>query len=937
MDFQINQFQGLEKMATSNAFLSLKKFKAPTIILSLLLIVSFLIFSVNLSPGAWVSVSFISRNLAEPKLYTVYYPDRPISWTVPSDAFSESVTIVRADIQGKPLPKWLEFVAADGSFVIHPRISNSDDLLIDLLGRTASSTEISTQIILRTRNRRPVLPIASEEALLSTQQSVMEFSIIDTTSGAFLLWSHNEPGNTNGRIYGGSVTDSCGLSKTQYLISAQDSKTRRNPGLTKFNNGNILLTWVESPTSSSGLAIQVLSSSLSVVTATTVLSSSYVFRRLFTHVPLDNGNIMIIGETTNNELLGIIVDNTGDIVTSEIELDSSTIHVNVKILKLSTGDIMISWNNGDDTHRTPDLFFIVVSQSGTSVRAFNVLGDTVFYKLPNQMIQLSGGPVANVWSDGHNLWLNLYDTSSGYVCSHYEVFTDDNNMISSPSFVAFDSSTVLISWIVAPDQAPDQSQHVKKDPPETNLHWKILQLSVLSCPSSSTPTTATLVAEGKFRIARPALQSPFLKVFTTNRVLIAWGANSTNILDGANFVIIDNTGKEIVPPQRINGKLMEGSSSTPVPLIFSNNNLFFAWTDSKEVPVLKYRCFGNTPIDNYVPEIKSLAKRSAKSNKEFNLDISFIDYDDDALKYFVIVPEGDNNIPKLEVDQTEGTARGKLHRNEYTFKFVAFDKYQTGTPADVVIDVKGSFPWCILLICVGSISIVVALVYWIIRVRRLRKMTNRRRGFSDVVLEIPEQLPEVSEPPSSQKKSLLLIDLKNIEVSLGLIPDDLAKIKKLPSKRGRQDDFEEERLVTKPVYIPDSFLCPITRELMSDPVLVVSGTEKLEHTYERTTILEWFMNNKLDPLTRKEVKKLVFNQNLREKIEDFVSKLSREQLKNDGNLRAEIDSWIKRRGTNNVLNDKRLVSLVINLEEARPRKVKKEPTKIQLSDDDLGN
>ena len=39
--------------------------------------------------------------------------------------------------------------------------------------------------------------------------------------------------------------------------------------------------------------------------------------------------------------------------------------------------------------------------------------------------------------------------------------------------------------------------------------------------------------------------------------------------------------------------------------------------------------------------------------------------------------------------------------------------------------------------------------------------------------------------------------------------------------------------------VPDEFLCPITREIMVDPVVVADG-----YTYERTSIAQWFASGK---------------------------------------------------------------------------------------------
>ena len=43
---------------------------------------------------------------------------------------------------------------------------------------------------------------------------------------------------------------------------------------------------------------------------------------------------------------------------------------------------------------------------------------------------------------------------------------------------------------------------------------------------------------------------------------------------------------------------------------------------------------------------------------------------------------------------------------------------------------------------------------------------------------------------------------------------------------------------------PDDYLCPITQELMSDPVIATDG-----HTYERKAILQWIERKATSPKT----------------------------------------------------------------------------------------
>lgn len=70
--------------------------------------------------------------------------------------------------------------------------------------------------------------------------------------------------------------------------------------------------------------------------------------------------------------------------------------------------------------------------------------------------------------------------------------------------------------------------------------------------------------------------------------------------------------------------------------------------------------------------------------------------------------------------------------------------------------------------------------------------------------------------------------------------------------------------------VPDEFLCPISRHLMIDPVVLSSGM-----TYEREAIQQWIMTSSSCPLTRKNV--------------EFT------QLRPNTALKTAIDAWLEQR------------------------------------------
>lgn len=70
------------------------------------------------------------------------------------------------------------------------------------------------------------------------------------------------------------------------------------------------------------------------------------------------------------------------------------------------------------------------------------------------------------------------------------------------------------------------------------------------------------------------------------------------------------------------------------------------------------------------------------------------------------------------------------------------------------------------------------------------------------------------------------------------------------------------------LHIPDDFLCPITHEIMWEPVTCSDG-----FTYEKNAIVEWFMSGKLtSPITNEELRNTdyVHNLDLRNMIHEFL-------------------------------------------------------------------
>jgi len=86
------------------------------------------------------------------------------------------------------------------------------------------------------------------------------------------------------------------------------------------------------------------------------------------------------------------------------------------------------------------------------------------------------------------------------------------------------------------------------------------------------------------------------------------------------------------------------------------------------------------------------------------------------------------------------------------------------------------------------------------------------------------------------------------------------------------------------IYVPDDFYCPITGELMTDPV-----SERKGFTYERDAIIRWLATNPTSPMSREPLMKqdLLVNHSMRKSIESIRGKLSEDQLRTRSRITHE--------------------------------------------------
>ena len=100
--------------------------------------------------------------------------------------------------------------------------------------------------------------------------------------------------------------------------------------------------------------------------------------------------------------------------------------------------------------------------------------------------------------------------------------------------------------------------------------------------------------------------------------------------------------------------------------------------------------------------------------------------------------------------------------------------------------------------------------------------------------------------------------------------------------------------------IPESFICPITQNIMIDPVISPYGI-----SYEKYAIENWLCKNNVDPFSQKPLKKeqLVRNFALKNAIREFIINFKKDyEKKKNNSLNSQNENVILNSENNNDLN-----------------------------------
>jgi hypothetical protein len=104
---------------------------------------------------------------------------------------------------------------------------------------------------------------------------------------------------------------------------------------------------------------------------------------------------------------------------------------------------------------------------------------------------------------------------------------------------------------------------------------------------------------------------------------------------------------------------------------------------------------------------------------------------------------------------------------------------------------------------------------------------------------------------------------------------DLKKQKLTEPESPKDEITQTVKRVKKLLKVNPVFLCPISHEIMSDPVILSGG-----HTFDRCNIEEWLLKHDTCPITRAAIadRRLITNQSIKSQILEYKEKLVRKSM-----------------------------------------------------------
>eukprot|EP00483_Globobulimina_turgida_P010512 UN10533 len=132
--------------------------------------------------------------------------------------------------------------------------------------------------------------------------------------------------------------------------------------------------------------------------------------------------------------------------------------------------------------------------------------------------------------------------------------------------------------------------------------------------------------------------------------------------------------------------------------------------------------------------------------------------------------------------------------------------------------------------------------------------------------------------------TLYLFGINDFQIRSDIFKSIKSLIRKYPMDNQKNDDEKEKTFASIPT--PQKFMCPISKSIMTEPVIAFDG-----NTYEKSAIEQYLKLNKKSPITNQAACTMLLypNVGIKQEIEFYQSAIKTSKSDNEGYETYYID------------------------------------------------
>jgi len=882
----------------------------------LVLIVNFMSNQFNMHVSA--AKSNEDSEDALPNTYTILIEGESEVWKIPKGILPDVISELRAEmVDGSYLPDWIDFNSETKEFLIHARQNNSENIVMTLKGLSRQGEEFNKTISLITRNVNKIIPRISPEFEFLAGENVTATPLKDDR----FLVTYVVPDESKEQyeIYG-RVYDTSGESvMEEFYIGLTDSQGENSNekyySIVRLEGGNVIISWLEVNDDLFEIYYSIIYQNGEVISDSKLLTAEHSLEgyRRFYSVPIFGGGALFVWPC-EHKLIAKVLSSKGKTSRQEFVLENSdTQEFFIKPIDFKMH--LLAWRCTNESVWYGRIINTNEFKEDQGITFAITTNETIVDNFNAEI--LNGDMILFTWTQ----------PQEGNDFCHFAIYQIRSRVLSPETKVQLTNSDGPAHFGFLGEYEFGIFWRAKLDNNQYELLGQILRVSFFHGKNDEITGVKLITVHETFSLS--GCQNDIIDVrvnrFTSESLIVSWIYVSDDEEQGtsriATFGIYDRKNPILAAPRVVNPIAAEQmvvdllSNSQMIVLSQKGNSKSMRMRAS----VYKRELLVNMPPELYHP-IPNYIAPLAQIISVFIPNDTFINYDNkkDPLRVSCFSSEVGLSFNPVTFELSVFAKE----KGTYNITVFAEDTFKANVTTYFLLTVysETNLVQLVMLafVTVGALVVGIYGTQWLYRNwHQLIPKKGSALKFAPLEEEVKST---ISNSGQAHKFDVELVEgERTTEETIQFerkphTVDDLIGVNKSVDL---QFKVNLQSMIFTPIRVPKHFICPLTHELMVNPTKVIStlGGHQYIHTYERADVIEWYQKKKQDPLTRGELVRMDPDLQLKREIEQFILNIRPEQLKNQPNLKAEIENYVRRRGKESFIKKKRLTPILDTLHQ----------------------